>query len=279
MARNGVGMMQGERRGRLTVTMVGERTDDDALRFADFIQQLDSVRKALKETCRIRLPDAAKEVEFRVTELSRSSPTTVVLEMDGQPGADDMGEAAFAAFVDDGAQIERGERPRGYDGKALSAFQEMGSRLGKRVPRMDISANGRTVPFSARLHHSVGALLGPKQYAYGSITGKLEHINIHRRQNIFTVYPIAGKTDGVRCHFGKALLEDAAGAVNRYVEVVGKLTYNTIDPHPEEISCTSIHVYPEVDVPPRLADLQGIAPDATGKLSSEEFVRELRDEA
>jgi len=239
-------MAQAHRSPRLTVTLVGERPEDDALRFSDFIQQLDSIRKALKETCRIRFPQVTAELDFRVAELSKNSPTTLVLEVDGKADAANVGMEAFGAFVEDGAQIERGERPRGYDGKALAAFQEMGSKLGSRVSRMEIGFNGITVPFSSRLHDSVGVLLGPKQYAFGAITGKLEQINIHRGQNVFTIYPIAGKVDGIRCHFGKPLLVEAVTAVNKYVDASGKLTYNAVDPDPEEIHCTSIRVYPDV---------------------------------
>jgi hypothetical protein len=62
------------------------------------------------------------------------------------------------------------------------------------------------------------------------------------------------------------------------VKVSGELTYNEIDYHPEAIKADILEVYPEERLFPNMTQLRGIAPEATGDKSPEDFIRELRDE-
>jgi hypothetical protein len=73
------------------------------------------------------------------------------------------------------------------------------------------------------------------------------------------------------------LLDDAIFAVGRRVEVAGTLKYRRGASFPHAIAVTGIDAFPPDSELPTWEDLQGRAPDATGTLSSEAFVRELRD--
>ena len=108
-----------------------------------------------------------------------------------------------------------------------------------------------------------------------SITGTLEMVDIHTRNKI-RIYPIIGSKK-IDCYFPDDLLEIAKVGVNRYVNVEGKFKYKRGQPFPYEVDVTHIEIYPEENELPTLFDLQGIAPDATGDVSSEDFVRRIRD--
>jgi hypothetical protein len=259
--------------------MGGKAGADDPLVFADFIKELDHIRHALKETQRILTRSTKEQVEFRVVRLRRDSPTEVVIEGFAVGDAPQIAENLVTGFLDAVDDIQqRRQVPRGFDGRALSAYQAMAEMIGQKMSSIDAAGNGRSIGMSRTLHQNVAILLGEKRYSVGSMTGKLEQINIHKGQNVFTIYPIAGPVTGVRCHFGKGLLDRAANAVNHFVEVRGRFTYNPIDPHPEEILVKDMSVHEKPEMAVRIQDLEGIAPGATGDKSSEDFVRELRDE-
>jgi hypothetical protein len=73
------------------------------------------------------------------------------------------------------------------------------------------------------------------------------------------------------------LLDDAIYAVGRRVEVTGTMKYRQGASFPHAIAVTAIDSFPPDDELPDWDDLRGRAPDATGALSSEAFVRELRN--
>ena len=110
----------------------------------------------------------------------------------------------------------------------------------------------------------------------GTIDGMLEQINIHHGANTFHIYPEIGPKK-VTCHFPANLYDDAVSAVGRRVEVSGVLKYRLGAHFPHQIGVTGIDVYPLEGDLPDWDDLRGLAKGATGELSSEAFVRELRD--
>lgn len=265
--------------GRITIQMSGQGTTDDLLRFEDFLKQLDAVRHAIRETERIVTGHKAQTVELRVVGLSRSSPANVELEVTRCDKKVDYTGPVVQRFFEGIQAIQyRRETPFGFDGDAVRAFADMGSRLGKSISAMELRANGDSVAVSETISRNAEWILGRREYTFGSVSGRLEKINVHNNQNVFCIYPIIGPASGVRCKFSPSLTQKAIEAVTHFVDVWGRLAYNPIDSFPEEVKAQSIQVREEPPIPPKLADLWGIAPDATGDLSSEDFIRELRDE-
>jgi hypothetical protein len=72
-------------------------------------------------------------------------------------------------------------------------------------------------------------------------------------------------------------LDEAIAGVGRRVEVTGMLKYRRGASFPNAIAVTAIDPFPPEDELPSWDDLRGRAPDATGIVSSEAFVRRLRD--
>jgi hypothetical protein len=104
----------------------------------------------------------------------------------------------------------------------------------------------------------------------------LEQINIHLGANTFHIYPQIGPRK-VTCHFPVGLYDDAVAAVGKRVGVSGTLRYRSGANFPHQIAVSGIDVFPPEYELPDWDDIRGRAPNATGHLSSEDFVAELRD--
>jgi len=110
---------------------------------------------------------------------------------------------------------------------------------------------------------------------YGSISGTIEAINLHDRNRRFWIYPTIGPSRVI----GKFRSRDRklfASAIDKYVTVYGRLRYKTWDMHPYAIFADEIHVHDTKSV--TLYDLKGMSPGATGDLSTQEYIDQIRDE-
>jgi hypothetical protein len=110
-----------------------------------------------------------------------------------------------------------------------------------------------------------------------STNGTLELLNINKKNSLFNLYPVVGATK-IICDFPSTLLQKAIAAIDHYVNVVGQYKYKYGQPHPYYVKVTDIEIYPDEKELPSLFDLRGIAPNASNNLSSEDFIREKRDE-
>jgi hypothetical protein len=110
-----------------------------------------------------------------------------------------------------------------------------------------------------------------------AINGTLELLIINKKNNLFNLYPVVG-AQNILCDFPKTLLQKAIAAIGHYANVVGQYHYKYEHPYPYYVKVTDIEIYPDENQLPNLFDLRGIAPNATNGLSSEDFVREMRDE-
>lgn len=110
-----------------------------------------------------------------------------------------------------------------------------------------------------------------------TIDGKLEQINIHNNANTFKIYPSLPGVTSVSCKFPQDLLEHVQGALGSFVSVSGECFYRPDAPFPYKITVQEMRALPPSSELPSLSELRGIAPEATGGKSSEQFVRELRD--
>jgi hypothetical protein len=143
---------------------------------------------------------------------------------------------------------------------------------------VSIATNSDKVEVEQSLESEIDTIVGPDEIVQGSVAGTLELINIHARVNTFRIYPIIGASK-VDCHFRSDQLNNAIAGINHYVNVTGALRYKRRDKFPYAINDAEVEVYPEEQELPSIFDLKGVAPDATGSLKSEDFVRKLRDES
>ncbi len=127
------------------------------------------------------------------------------------------------------------------------------------------------------LTQDVDEVLGPVLVEGGSLTGKLEAINIHRKKR-FTIYPTVGPRS-VSCKFEETILTTAVSAFGKYVAVHGELKYRKRDRFPHEIDAREIEIYPSPNDLPSLFDMRGMLEGVQLPGKSEDIVRHLREKA
>jgi hypothetical protein len=281
---------------RIAVEIRGTPTDDEDVRFGNFIKQLTAIRKALTETERIVSYNVSKvSVDYRVVDLRHNSPSLVVLEeiplsvvedeisdiltLDVLPDSVYQPGQVTDIFFRGIRDVTQGTAPPEFDYYALQAFKEMAGLLSKGddISSVTIHYEDSSVDLLPSLPQVIDRILGPDVFESGSITGKIERLNIHAGQNVFTVYPTSKKPP-LRCLFRKQLRNDVVAAVGKYVRVYGRLKYKLRDTNPYEMLAHEIELYPDESNLPSLSDLWGIAPNITGGKSSEDFIRDMRDE-
>jgi hypothetical protein len=262
---------------RIKSQINGLESDDGYVRLNDFVTHLQRLRSALINIDRIVSGKKRGSAYYRVVELDCSSPATIVIDAQPHTGDIDNREEVEKHFFGGMRQIkETGTAPEELDRDVLEQFNGLAAQVGKTIAAATISNGEYTIDLTEGLKAKIDVLLADVDSSEGSIEGVLEAINIHKGANVFRIYPIIGPKK-VSCHFPNKLREDAIRAVDSFVSVEGTLKYMKKAPFPHEIKVSKIEVYPPEEELPSLEDLRGIAPNATGDLSSEEFVRKVRD--
>ena len=261
---------------RITLQIVGSETDDGDVRFDDFLKQLNAIKKALTETDRLVSEDG-QSVYFRVVDLRHLSPAALEIEAVPIEGKRNNAIAVMDTFYSAVTEIQRKQQaPAFFDYPALQAFKELPTYKNTSITRTTISRSGDELALSRSLPETVDKILGPDIYEHGSITGMIDQINIHG-QNVFTVYPLV-RLPKLKCVFPKELRKQAIQAIGQHVTIYGRMKYKKRDLHPFEMDVESVDIHPEDDFLPSLGELRGTAPGITGRLTSDEFVRQLRDD-
>ena len=132
----------------------------------------------------------------------------------------------------------------------------------------------KTPKASRRAYNPAAEVPGAKYRTIGSLIGRLGQIDVDNRRE-FRLFdrhtdwatPVTYEPE----HLGT--LTDALGEI---VIVSGEL-WRGANSKPLRLAFTKLEVI-DVDNLPSVADVSGIAPDFTGGLSSEEYVRRLRDD-
>jgi len=259
---------------RITIQLRGDPSDDDHLRLADFIAQLDTIRVALV-SLEEHLTQTNRSVYYRVVDLKHSSPATVVLEPVSDSKSRDVSALVAHRFVDGLKRIKQGEIPSDFSYEVLESFKKIAGPLKRKVSEVTISTDEERVEVTKSIESDIDRIVGPDEVVLGSICGTLEALNLHAQANIFRIYPVVGprKVEG---HFPNSLRQQAIAGIDHYVQVHGELRSKRNEKFPYAINVRDLEVFPDDESLPTILDLKGIAPQATGDMTSEDFVRKLR---
>ena len=262
---------------RITIDIIGMHEDDEHVRFSEFIDQLRSFYEALRNTDRVVTKHKNPSVNYRVVDLRHSSPAQVVLEAFPIEADHDHSDEVVSNFMLGLTSIAEGKQaPAIFDFNALEAFKEIGKRLHRGISSVVVTSDDYSAVVPQDFQSRVEVIQGVDEVSRGAISGKVEAINVHAGANEFRIYPNVGPSK-VRCRFPARLIGEAIYAINRYATVYGKLKYRAKTNYPYEVEVDSIEVHPPAEELPTLSELRGIAPDITRGMSSEDYVRSLRD--
>ena len=257
----------------ITLTMQGLHDDDDHVRLPVFVSQLQILTRILgKLDLRV---SGSRTNHFRIVDLSQQSPAAVVLEVCQDDKTIDTRGLLVGKFNSTAVGVSLGE-PEILDRPLLQDFRNLALPVGEKISAASVKADGDVVDLTEEFAKRIELSLAGEEWASGSIEGVLEQINIHDGANVFSIYPEIGPPK-VQCRFGSALVDKAISAVGERVSVSGTFKYKPEENFPYAVDVDDIDIYPREDELPTFDDLRGIAPDATGDESSEDFIAVRRD--
>jgi hypothetical protein len=260
---------------RITLIVEGLPEDEGQVRLGAFMSQLQNLSATITKLDR-GVNDGKPATYYRIAELSYKSPVRVVLEPQALPKHPYVGHAIIESLARVTEAIENETDLSGVDADLLEDIRGLARPVGKSVANVTLVFNKHRFDLTPKIAGKVDVALAVDEECEGAIEGRLEQINLHDGANVFYIYPEVGARK-VTCHFPSKLYDDAISAVGRRVEVFGTLHYRSGATFPHQVAVTQIEAFPPPEELPDWDDLRGRAPDATGDMSSEAFVRELRN--
>jgi hypothetical protein len=260
---------------RITLVIEGLPEDDGRVRFKTFLDQLQHLNATISRLDR-EVSDGKAALDFQIAELSYSSPIRVALEPRQSPNAGVVTQALFESFERIAEAIGSEDDLSQIDADILSDFRALAKPVGKQVKAATLFFDGGQLSLTERIYRRTDDALAVTDECEGMFEGMLEQINIHSGANTFHIYPDIGPRK-LTCNFPASLYDEAVAAVGRRVEITGVLKYRAGADFPHLVTVAGIEIFPNEQDLPDWEDLLGIAPQATGDLTSEQFVRELRD--
>jgi hypothetical protein len=262
---------------RFTIRLVGSLKDGGDLRLLDFIAQLDAFSEALKQKERLLSGGSAQHVYYKIVDLSHNSPFSVTIEAAARRNSPVTPGAVVREFVSDLRNIRRKKPPQRADLPMLEAYRDLAAPINRQLQRVEIvEAKNKVVPIDTSFVEQVDKMIGPDSFSFGSISGRLERVNLHNTFR-FEIYPTVGPSRVICVPKSADLREKVKRSLDSYVTVFGRLRYKEWDDYPHTIDARDIDMHEPDSELTTLEELRGSSPDATGGMSAEEFVRSIRD--
>ncbi len=258
------------------IQITGAIQDEEHVRLSDFVDQLKAIKETLNELDKKFSKTSAPTVDYKIIDLSHASPSAMELEAIPLDQTRDNSIPVINKFFEGIEKINMGYAPDDFDSDMLEHFSKIGRGFRRNINSIVFLRQESVVQVDRTFEAQIRKIVGEDEILDGSVEGALEMINFHGGVNKFNIYPMVGSIR-VTCHFHHSLLREAINAVGKYVNVSGKLKYKKRDRFPYGVDVETIEIYPEESQLPSIFDLKGISPEATGNLSSEEFIRRLRN--
>jgi hypothetical protein len=263
----------------ITIRLNGSPGDNEDVRLDDFIEQLNTVKKALRENERIISGSDQPKIDYKIVGLSRNSPSRVVLQPVPLNGnLPDYTEDVIGNFSDELRLIRnKGKLNAEPELDRLQAYRELGGHKDNRISSIKISVGRKTTEIDHIFQAKLEKIFGPDDIIGGSVSGMLDAVNFHNT-NKFTLYPILGARK-IAGKFPSELRPKIKAAIGSHVTLVGQLRYKQWSPYPHAITAEDIEIHPPDNELPTLTDLKGSFAGITDGISSLVFVEKIRNES
>ncbi len=243
-----------------------------------FMDQINAHLRLLQEYDLAISRGQSASVEWLITDISKGS-LVVETEPRSLLGDKDFGPEVAKVYVDGWAKIEHeGVSPPYLTEQGMDAARRIVRRIGKEgIKGVVVAGPERSVTISPKASAHMDQLVPVKYRSLGSAEGTLETISVHGSPR-FTIYHSRTKK-AIRCDIpatDSTLLERAKEALGRRVIARGRLERNARG-EPIRIKAKRLRILRERKELPTIAELGGKYPDFTGGLTSEEYVRRMRD--
>ncbi len=259
----------------LTIRMVAENGD---VSLGDFAKQLELLNALLRQIELQHSDRHESNICYRVVDLSHNSPASVTIApYFTHPPIFSPAQVQRVLLGTINTIQQQQIAPIGVTTPILESLKYFTDllRVGK-ITELILQAKEIKVTVRKEFAQIIDRLIGDISYAFGSVSGMLEAVNIHTKQYIFTLYQPGNPK--ISCYFRPELLGKVAQAMGQYVTVTGELSYRGLDYFPSKIKVEEIETHPTHEQLPTLTSLFGVAKEMTDTLSSNTFIDNLRAE-
>lgn len=260
---------------KVTIEALDNKSGDIGLDICS--QNFYNLQKVLKRI--VKNNSILEATNFTLTQISKNSPITATIRIE----CNNI-QATDIIYKDFNRELETISRVDNQDINTIDfhnlenykKIAQFSIKKSNRYKTTIISNNNETI-FDSTVVDNINRLINSQEECLISYEGELEQINLHNEINCFYIYPYAG-VDKIKCYFPPELYNEAIDGIGRKVCVTGGAVYNKNSLFPSIINVKEIDLCPVEYELPSWDDLKGIAPNATGELLSEEFIRNLRNE-
>lgn len=260
---------------RVTLTVRGELREISLESFVLILRESHSILQELDKAISEQRNGTLKWV------ISGLQSGSAVIEAESRVtrGDEDFGPEVVQHFIDGIHVIQiQGVTPARFSLDSMFSMRKIVRTLGTNgVSTLDVAVPelDKSVELSSEAETNVQALVGVHHKSIGSVEGRLELISIHQRSRRFNVYHSITRK-AVRCNLPKEIENEVVGSLGRRVIVSGLVSYN-IRGEPLSVNVDNLRVLKEENYLPSIDDMLGMAPDITGGLTTEDYIRRLRD--
>lgn len=226
-----------------------------ALSFDDFDRFVRYTRRLLGE---VSYAVTGSYGDWVITDLAFGSATLATAPV----GLNERGSYVEDLVVSGLHQIEDGSaKPAFFSESALRYARILGNLAADDGIELTLPSQ-RSVQFTRKAVGHVTDLLAPRRHYFGSVTGNLDVVSVHRGKRI-TVYADSG--DVARCHLPAELLPDALEYLGQRVVVSGEVAANRLG---QVISVKADEFFrAPIRVSKQVSAFFGAIPSITGGLS------------
>lgn len=242
-----------------------------------FLSQVQDHLEMLREyDCAISHESGAT-LEWLITNVSAGS---LILDTESRSKMPekDFGQGVISAYFTGWSHIEReGTSPPYLSEAGMNAARRIVQRIGKEgMTGVEISSTDRRITLTERAFDNMDWLASETDKSPGSVEGTLETVSIHRGSR-FTIYHSRTKK-AIRCDIpqGSDLLDHAKEALGSRV-LIGGILHTNATGEPTRIAAETLRILRERHELPSIASLSGKYPDFTGDLTTNDFIRNIRD--
>ena len=205
-----------------------------------------------------------------------SNPLTITVAPSLLGSEEDTSEKVIHAYLQGMREIENQPGiPPYFSEQTLKAARALVSLLGNGISKLVFSSPNET-SVSPTLHAAanIDAIIergAGGAYEFIAIEGKLETVSTHNTDHFF-IWEIL-TNNRVQCRATPEQLEQAKNALRKRVQVYGRARY--VRGKPTNMEVESIRILRDTHELPQPRDLGKV--DITGGMSSEDYVRGIRD--
>jgi hypothetical protein len=257
---------------QIDLLIVG-KDPDELVNFADFQSFCAAVAECLQRSEAI-VTGTKGQVTYRVKDLRvGSAKLTLEAVRTAKARGRDRRMQVVGFFRRTVTAIQTGKKVDNRLGtEDLQAFKKLANPLRRRSKTIKIDSTEITPAFEA----NADRILNDTVPTEGFVTGRLEKLNVHERNEFVLFPPIPGYS--IVCRFEAGMLGKVLDAITSTVTVSGKMHYAPDSPFPRLVNVQTMDIHPPDDQLPTLSELRGIGRGCTDGMTAVDYVRSLRDD-